>query len=57
MLAVDLAIRLIQQAVENDDQKLLEELISSIQQRAMEIEEFYAKNDEGYKFAYRDWQC
>jgi hypothetical protein len=46
-MSVDLAIRLIQQAVENDDQKQLEELINSIQQRTLEIEEFYAQNDEG----------
>ena len=47
MTTVDCAIRLIQQAVENDDQSKLEELINSIKQRTMEIEEFYAQNDDG----------
>jgi len=47
---VDLAIRLIQQAVENDDQSGLDDLMESIKQRIHEIEEFYAENDEGVHY-------
>ena len=44
---VDLAIRHVSTAVENDNQNLVDDLMESIQFRIDQIEEFYAQNDNG----------
>ena len=44
---VDLAIRLVSAAVENDNQQQVEDLMDSIQYRIDQIEEFYAQNESG----------
>ena len=44
---VDLAIRQVTAAVENDNQNLVDDLMESIQFRIDQIEEFYAQNDSG----------
>lgn len=47
MFLVDNVLKLITQAVENDDQERLEELIQSIKLRTHQIEEFYTQNEDG----------
>lgn len=44
---VDLVIRQVSAAVENDNQNLVDELMEAIQFRIDQIEEFYAQNDSG----------
>jgi hypothetical protein len=45
--AVDNVIKLISQAVENDQQDRLEILVQSIKLRTNQLEEFYARNEDG----------
>jgi hypothetical protein len=47
---VDQVLRLVQQAVEQDDQNKLAELIDSIENQSHVIEEFYSQNDDGKCF-------
>lgn len=44
---VDLVIRQVAAAVENDNQNQVDDLMESIQFRIDQIEEFYAQNDSG----------
>jgi hypothetical protein len=44
---VDSALKLITQAVENDQQEQLETIVQSIKLRTHQIEEFYTQNEDG----------
>jgi hypothetical protein len=44
---VDLVIRQVSAAVENDNQERVSELVDAMQFRIDQIEEFYAQNDSG----------